>query len=300
MIKEVRDHWYWRPNWRPGRSFYTWHILFPNDPVVTDLHAAYQGLVDSLPGISPVPLQWLHLTLQGIGFTDKVPETDLGLIIEAAQRRLEHFRPFEIQLGPAVVDEESLQLPVAPVDRLRRLRAQLRAAVTDVWGRDSVPELPELHPHVSLGYWNRPAPAEPLHQRVKALTGGTATTEVTHITLITLTRDNTHYKWTPYTALPLGEPPPHTLPPPPPPHQPKPPAPKPNPGARGRQPPTRGTPGRSDPSSDNTDVPHRPVRPARPPTVGHETPRSSSAAHTNHPGPPSGDNGTRTCGIGAD
>ncbi|NIK56428.1 2'-5' RNA ligase family protein [Kribbella shirazensis] len=209
MVKEVRDHWYWRPNWRPGRSFYTWHIVFPNDPVLTDLHAAYQGLVGSLPGISPVPVQWLHLTLQGIGFADKVPQADLDPIIEAAQRRLEHFRPFEIKLGPAVVDVESLQLPVSPVDRLRRLRTQLRAAVTDVWGRDSVPELPELYPHVSLGYWNRPAPAEPLRQRVNALSGGIARTEVAHVTLINLNRDQAQYEWTTYATLPLGEPPPH-------------------------------------------------------------------------------------------
>jgi 2'-5' RNA ligase len=208
MIREVRDHWYWRPNWRPGRSFYAWHVIFGNDAVLTDVHAAYQSLVGSLPGLSPVPVQWLHLTLQGIGFVDKVPQADLDPIIEAAQRRLEHFRPFEIKLGPAVVDVESLQLPVTPVDRMRRLRAQLRAAVTDVWGRDSVPELPELDPHVSLGYWNQIAPAEPLRQRVNALSGGVAITEVTHVSLINLSRDHNQYEWTKYADLRLGALPP--------------------------------------------------------------------------------------------
>lgn len=207
MIREVRDHWYWRPNWRPGRSFYTWHIIFPNDPVLSDLHTAYQRLVGSLPGISPVPVQWLHLTVQGIGFADKVPQTDLDPIIDAAERRLEHFRPFQIELGPAVVDVESLQLPVSPAERVRRLRQQLRAAVTDVWGRDSVPELPELDPHVSLGYWNQDAPAEPLQRRVRALAGGVARTEVTHVSLINLTRDDHQYEWTRYASLALGAPP---------------------------------------------------------------------------------------------
>jgi len=204
MISEVRDHWYWRPNWRPGRSFYTWHVIFPDDAVLTDLHGAYQRLVGSLPGITPVPVQWLHLTLQGIGFADKVPQADLAPIIEAAQRRLEHFRPFEIKLGPAVVDVESLQLPVTPVDRLRRLRAQLRAAVTDVWGRDSVPTLPELDPHVSLGYWNQPAPPAPLCQLVNALPGSTATTDLTRVTLLNLNRDHHQYEWTPHATLDLG------------------------------------------------------------------------------------------------
>ncbi|WP_432882393.1 2'-5' RNA ligase family protein [Kribbella sp. CA-245084] len=204
MIQDVRDHWYWRPNWRPGRSFYTWHVVFPEDSVVTEVHAAYQHLVDSLPGITPVPVRWLHLTVQGVGFTDKVPRADLDLIVEAARRRLEHFRPFEIKLGRAVVDVESLQLPVEPVDRMRRLRAQLRAAITDVWGRDSVPALPELDPHISLGYWNQVAPAEPLEKRVKALGGGIARTELTDVTLIELNRDHSQYEWTPYATVPLG------------------------------------------------------------------------------------------------
>jgi 2'-5' RNA ligase len=204
MIKDVRDHWYWRPNWRPGRSFYTWHVVFPEDSVVTEVHAAYQHLVESLPGITPVPAQWLHLTVQGVGFTDKVPRPDLEQIIEATRRRLEHFRPFEIKLGSAVVDVESLQLPVEPVDRMRRLRAQLRAAITDVWGRDSVPALPELDPHISLGYWNQVAPAAPLEQRVKALGGGVATTELTGVTLIELNRDHNRYEWTTYATVPLG------------------------------------------------------------------------------------------------
>ncbi|WP_329003517.1 2'-5' RNA ligase family protein [Kribbella sp. NBC_00709] len=204
MIKDVRDHWYWRPNWRPGRSFYTWHIIFPGDPVMTDVHAAHQGLIAALPGVTPVPVEWLHLTLQGVGFTDKVPRTDLGPILEATRRRLEHFRPFVIQLGPATVDVESLQLPVTPVDRMRRLRAQLRAAITDVWGRDSVPVLPELDPHVSLGYWNQIAPAEPLQKLTRALGGGVATTELTHVSLIELNRDHGQYEWTLCATVPLG------------------------------------------------------------------------------------------------
>ncbi|GAA1156547.1 hypothetical protein GCM10009630_63210 [Kribbella jejuensis] len=204
MVQQVRDHWCWGPNWRPGRSFYTWHIIFPSDAVLAGLHSAYQGLVTSLPGISPVPAQWLHLTLQGIGFADKVPQADLDLIIDAARHRLEEFRPFAIKLGPAIVEAESLQLPVSPVDRLRRLRGQLHAAITDVWGRDSVPELPELHPHVSLGYWNQNAPAAPLHRQVKAMSIGVAKTEVTQVSLINLTRDHKQYEWTKYADLALG------------------------------------------------------------------------------------------------
>ena len=206
MVDQVRDHWYWRPGWRVGRSFYTWHLTFQGDPVISDLHAAYQPLVRSLPGLTRVPVQWLHLTMQGVGFADKLTQEDLDPIVDAAQRRLAQLDPIEIRIGPAIVDVESLQLPVEPVDRLRRLRAQLRAAITDVWGRDSVPSLPELDPHISLGYWNQDATAQPLKQRAEALGGGIAKTEISHASLINLNRDHHCYAWTTYATVRLGLP----------------------------------------------------------------------------------------------
>ena len=206
MVDQVHNHWYARPGWYAGRSFYTWHLTFPDDSVIGELHAAYQPVVASLPGLTPVPLQWLHLTMQGVGFADKLTKEDLDPIVEAAHRRLEFMLPFEVRVGPAVVNTESLQLPVQPVDRVRRLRAQLRAAITDVWGRDSVPALPEIDPHISLGYWNERADAAPLKKRLAALGGGIAKTQITHASLINLTQHQQSYEWTTYSTVALGLP----------------------------------------------------------------------------------------------
>jgi 2'-5' RNA ligase len=206
MVDRVRNHWYWRPGWRAGRSFYTWHITFENDPILSNLHTAYRPAVGSLPGITPVPAQWLHLTLQGVGFADKLTQEDLDPIVDAARRRLALIHPFEIRIGPATVDVESLQLPAQPVTRLRRLRAELRAAITDVWGRDAIPALPELEPHISLGYWNQAADTEPLKKRADALGGGIAKTQVTQASLINLNRDHHCYEWTTYAIVRLGVP----------------------------------------------------------------------------------------------
>ena len=204
MFEEVRDHWYWRPGWRKGRSFYTWHITFADQPGATRLVTAYQPLIDALPGITPVPLKWLHLTMQGVGFADRVELRDLDAIIEAAESRCAAASPFTVTIGPAQVDPETVQLPVRPVEPLQDLRNRIRAAIADVWGPDSTPELPDLRPHISLGYWNQPAPAAPLINALTAHPEHTAELMISSISLINLNRDHLTYEWSEVAPILLG------------------------------------------------------------------------------------------------
>jgi hypothetical protein len=201
MIDEVRDHWYWRPGWRVGRSFYTWHITFADSPAAADLVSSYADALGRMPNLTPVPLQWLHLTMQGVGFADRVPDADLTAIVEAAESRLARTSPFEVTIGPAVVDAETVQMPVTPIAPLQDLRDRIRAAIGDVWGPDSIPELPQLNPHLSLGYWNAPSPAAPLITLLADAHAKTTTAKITAISLITLNRDNHMYEWTPVKTL---------------------------------------------------------------------------------------------------
>jgi hypothetical protein len=70
-LEPMRDHWWWRPGWTVGRSFYTWHVTFANHASGQQLVTAYAPMFVRLPMLDPVPMRWLHLTLQGIGFTDE-------------------------------------------------------------------------------------------------------------------------------------------------------------------------------------------------------------------------------------
>ncbi|MFI5730398.1 2'-5' RNA ligase family protein [Kribbella sp. NPDC051587] len=206
MIDHVRDHWYWRPGWRQGRSFYTWHLTFRYAAALAALHSSYEPLLCSMPELTPVPRQWLHLTLQGVGFADKLNPAELDSIVAATRDRLESAAPFGVTVGPAIVDLESLQLPVYPADNLRQLRIVLRDAIKEIWGEDSLPAFPDLNPHISLGYWNQSAPAEPLRDRVAKFGEHTTQLYINEVSLIDLNRDQLCYQWTPYVALPLGRP----------------------------------------------------------------------------------------------
>ncbi|MDU0294830.1 2'-5' RNA ligase family protein [Saccharothrix longispora] len=203
--ESMRDHWWWRPGWRVGRSFYTWHITFADQPAARRLVAAYAPVLDRLPQLDPVPLRWLHLTLQGIGFTDEVDRRDVDDIVSAARKRCADLEPFTVTLGPAHVDPETIQLPTRPLKPLAGLRSTIRAAIGDVRGPDNVPE-PEagFRAHVSLGYSNAAGPADPIAEALHSHEPHTAEIAVTSVSLIDLNRDHKSYEWTDVATVSIG------------------------------------------------------------------------------------------------
>jgi hypothetical protein len=110
QLEETRDHWYWRPGWRVGRSFYTWHLTFQNAAEVAALAAYYQQQMP-LPSLDPVPAEGLHMTLQGVGFTDEVTDTDIQAITDHARERCSALEPFALTLGPARGDAQGVGFP---------------------------------------------------------------------------------------------------------------------------------------------------------------------------------------------
>lgn len=80
VLEPMRDHWWWRPGWEVGRSFYTWHVTFADQPGAHQLVEDYAPALKDLPMFDPIPLRWIHLTTQGIGFTDEVDQSDIALL----------------------------------------------------------------------------------------------------------------------------------------------------------------------------------------------------------------------------
>jgi 2'-5' RNA ligase len=203
--ERIRDHWYWRPGWSVGRRFYTWHITFADQPEVRGFAAAYDPALSSLPCLDLIPARWLHLTMQGIGFVDEVEQTAVEDIIEHARARCAQLEPFELSIGAPHVDPESVQIAVSPAEPVRQLRAQVRAAIADVWGSDSVPEAEgPFNPHLSLAYTNRDADSTDVRLALGQVAAPSATAHITECQLIVLNRDNRMYEWEPFATVHLG------------------------------------------------------------------------------------------------
>ncbi|GAB3173643.1 hypothetical protein GCM10027059_45040 [Myceligenerans halotolerans] len=204
-LERLVNHWWWRPGWRLGRSFYTWHITFDNEgseplhDLVSRLHDGLDGVV----GLDPIPRRWLHLTMQGLGFTDDVPDTDVRDIVQEATARLSKVPVFDMTLGPVEGDDEATGLLVRPRDAVHAVRDAIRETIGTVW--DTVPEAPEFRPHVSIAYSNSDVPTGPLRERLAVLRElEPVTIPIRSVQLIRLNRDHRMYQWDTITDAPLG------------------------------------------------------------------------------------------------
>jgi 2'-5' RNA ligase len=158
-----------------------------------------------MPETDTIPAQWLHLTMQGIGFTDEVEHSDIDAIVTAARRRCAALQPLALTIGAPYVDRESVQIAVQPPEPVAELRLALRAAIADVWGSANVleAEAPFL-PHMSLAYINSDGPAAPLAAAVDSVAVQPVHTTINRCHLIVINRDAGMYVWHTHATVRLG------------------------------------------------------------------------------------------------
>lgn len=200
----MRNHWWWRPGWNVGRRFYTWHLTFEGQDDVHRLAADYRSALAPLGDIlTPIPDQWLHLTMQGVGFVGEVKEADVHAIVEAARPRVASVPAFDLRIGPAVLDPEAVLLHVHPDELVRAVRDSIRAAIGDVLG--DIPEQADgFTPHVSVAYSASDDPADPIAQVLAENDATPAQARISSAELIVIHRDNRMYEWETFADVPLG------------------------------------------------------------------------------------------------
>ena len=202
-MSSVSYHWWWRPGWHAGRRFYTVHATFADAPEVQALAAKARDRLAGVPSLDLVPGQWLHLTMQGIGFTDEVDDADLSAIITAAGKQLAAVPPVTVAIGPPVVAGEGVACWASPPRALDPVRDAVRAGIASAWGPDRVPEAEEWSAHVSVAYASADGPGEPIETALGGL-ADIAESTVRTVDLIRLSRDRRMYEWETVERLPLG------------------------------------------------------------------------------------------------
>jgi 2'-5' RNA ligase len=201
----MRSHWWWRPGWRQGRSFYTWHLTFADDRQISEYASRHTLVIDKFETLDQVAPSGLHVTLQGVGFADEVKRSQIDSIVKATRPHISRLKPFTIEVGPTRVDEETVQAPLHPIAAVAELRDSLRQGIGDVWSEQDIPEsATNFRPHLTLAYSNGECPMSDIATALNAGDPTLVQATVTTVSLINLNRDHQRYEWSVVSTLELG------------------------------------------------------------------------------------------------
>jgi 2'-5' RNA ligase len=162
-----------------------------------DLHrlaSTYRAALADFDTLTLVPDRWLHLTTQGLGFTDEVPRSAVDAIVREVAASLAEAPAVTVTFGDIVVADEAIAMPAVPPEPIRLLRDAIRASIAAVMGE--TPEGAErFRPHATVAYFHTGGPAEPYIAAVKAVDAVPVTVTIRHTDLIQIHRDHRMYEW---------------------------------------------------------------------------------------------------------
>jgi 2'-5' RNA ligase len=206
-VDELHDHWWWRPGWRAGRHFYAFHFTLGDQQELQNLVAEYQKPLRGVGGLDLIPAQWLHLTMQGIGFVDEVDADRIARLATVATENLATVCPPVVTFHRPVIRPEAVYLPAQPADDIRAVRTAVRDAIATVLGDgglDSAEQLTSYRPHVSVAYSNMDQSPAPIIEALSRVDPAPTIVTLRHVDLLKFHRDHRMYEWTNASPLPIG------------------------------------------------------------------------------------------------
>ncbi|GAA6525031.1 2'-5' RNA ligase family protein [Intrasporangium sp. DVR] len=199
---EMANHWWWRPGWKVGTRFFAWHITLDGQDELHQLIDQYQEALRPFPTLDPIPKEWRHITLQGLGHVKDVSDQQRHDAVQAVAERLAKLDPIESTFQRAVIFREAIALPPSNPDAYTPLRNEIRAGITDAWGW--CPESATgFRAHVSVAYSNGRAKAAAMQQALINAGPVEAATRFAEVSLIRMNRDQHMYQWTTMDEAPL-------------------------------------------------------------------------------------------------
>lgn len=201
--ERMSDHWWWRPGVRPGRGLLVWHILLDEQAEARELVRQCQDKLAGLPGLSPVPPEWLHMTTQIVGFADEISEAEVDAMLTETAARFAGLAPVEVELGKLWFHSEAVMLGIRPPDGLTPVREAIRAAVATTVHAHQLADEPHWTPHVSVAYSHGDGPAAPIIEAL-ALRPEPRPLRVAEVHLVEQVREGRLYRWERRAAVTLG------------------------------------------------------------------------------------------------
>jgi 2'-5' RNA ligase len=156
-----------------------------------------------VPTLDAVPLPWLHLTLDDIGFVDQLSPGQIEAVVESGLSATDGWKMPPVTLGPVDTMEDALVLRASPKAELGQLRDRLRDSTETVLGPDATSGLRDFRPHVTVAYSNGDCDQRTVMEPLGAVSSDQVVAAPPQLTLAEVTRRNRHYQWTARAAITL-------------------------------------------------------------------------------------------------
>ena len=200
----LHDHWTWRPDWEVDRPYLLWYVDVQAPPELAEWLAETTARWRDEPRVDPVPLRWLHLTLDDVEFTDRLSREDTDAVVAEARHALRRWPASSLTLGPLGPMHDAVVLHADDDGQLAEVRDRLRDATAQVLGPGALTELQTFQPHVSVGYVNDTCDPDRLLDPLGSLRDRRFRTIVRQVTLAAVTRRDRHYQWVPQATVQLS------------------------------------------------------------------------------------------------
>lgn len=204
---ELTNHWWWRPGWKVGTRYYAWHITFDDQAGFHSLVDRYQEQLAHVDGLDLIPREWLHLTIQGLGFVEDVSVSQVDDVLANVGERFSELNPVTVRFEKPIIRPEAIALIPRPFELVQDLQRQIREAIADVLGQDAVPAEPAtgFQPHVSIAYVNTPQPADAVVQALSRAEAQAVSVDLPQVALIEMHRDRRMYEWETVATVDVGQ-----------------------------------------------------------------------------------------------
>ena len=199
-----KSHWWWRPGWKPGRRMYSFFLTFEHSMESAEQIQSHYAPALITDALDIVPARWMHLTVQGLGFTDEVERLEVDAVTAAITEACRGVSAISISVSNPTVAEEGVVLKAAPSDPLAALKLLVRDILTDVRDPSLLEGSAAFTPHVTLAYANKSADAAGTIRSLAQLGPFSIEVNFNRMQLVRLGRDEQMYTWQVISEIGLG------------------------------------------------------------------------------------------------
>jgi hypothetical protein len=207
-MSDLQNHWTDLPEWNSGRQLWAFYLTFPRCELLHARVARYHEALHGVGGLDLVKPEFLHLTVQGIAFADRITPSQLNEIWDAAQYCAENTWITNLAVHDALPDFDAIQMDVSPADPIVTLKAELSDRVAEIIGGSAVYELPGpkagFRPHISIAYANQDVSGSAVLKDLAELNCIDIRIPATSLSLIKLCRGRRMWYWSDEYRFPFG------------------------------------------------------------------------------------------------